>query len=160
MTTLKHLKGLKVIDRDGTLVGKLEDVDFNLVTMNIQSIVVHQGFFKDDTKILVDYIENITDDSIRLNIPIVSKLVGKKVFDVNNEEIGRVTKVVKVGPTNVLESIVVRIKRKVIADSELVWISETRPIVSENREEDVSIPAKNIEIFGKHVTLKVDKDTL
>jgi sporulation protein YlmC with PRC-barrel domain len=181
MTTVKDLKGFRVIDKDGTFIGKFKDIDFNLVAMRIQSIIVHQGFFRHDTKIMVDYIDKITDGNIILSTPAITKLIGKKVVDSSNEYIGRVVDVTRVGMTNALESITVRTRRPRLQKITSPLPGGSKPLIQQTIEEtptkisisefggemrtetvieDITVDARFIDKIGKEIILNKEKAEL
>ena len=190
MTKFGDLKGMKVVDWEGTVIGKIKDLEINMINNSIQSIIVHQGFFKHDTKILVEYIDKFEKDMVFLKITPVTKLVGKMVFDSCGKEVGKIVEVVRVGETNVLKDIVV--KMKVMITKDRGSYDKEKPLPGEKRSagdfrataesplmtpssdieiglhssntevirEDMTIPSKYIDSMGDHLILKVTKEEL
>jgi len=190
VTKFSDLKGLKVVDWEGTIIGKIKDLEINMINNSIQSIIVHQGFFKHDTKILVEYIEKFEKDMVFLKITPVTKLVGRMVFDFCGKEVGKIAEVVRVGETNVLKDIIV--KTKIIVSKDRSGYDSEKPLPGEKSpagefrvsaesplmtpssdvdvslhstgtevlKEEMTIPSKYIDSIGDHLTLKISKEEL
>lgn len=190
MTRFSDLKGMTVVDWEGTIIGKLKDFELSLINNSIVAIVVHQGFFRHDTKILMEYVDKIENNMIFLKICPITKLVGRKVFDSCAKEVGKVTEVVKVGETNVLKDLIVKMtitvtrdagaydrarplpgekmpvgEFRVSAENPLTFpssdIDSTMPESKvEEFKEEVTVSAKFIDSIGDHITLKLSKEEL
>jgi sporulation protein YlmC with PRC-barrel domain len=133
MTRMADLKGLKVVDKDGTFIGRIKDIDINMIAMKVQALVVHKGFFKGETTVMIEYIDRIVKDTLFLKTSVVTKLIGKTVVDCDGKTIGKIKDVVRVGETNVLSAIVV--SAKVITKPDVVEIDIERghPVPGEKR---------------------------
>ncbi|MBS3816300.1 MAG: PRC-barrel domain-containing protein [Candidatus Thermoplasmatota archaeon] len=119
-TTFKDLKGRKVYDADGEVLGHVSDIEINLTTLNPTKLIIHKGFFGKYLRINIKYIEEITEEHIKLWISPARNLVGTKVLDINDDEIGIVKEAQK-GKEGELEYIDV----------------ETRLLKTRNGEEEV-----------------------
>jgi sporulation protein YlmC with PRC-barrel domain len=61
---IKHILGMKVVDRDAQLIGKVDDLDFDENTGGIEQIIVshrHKIFAHDELVVSFNDIESIGD---------------------------------------------------------------------------------------------------
>jgi sporulation protein YlmC with PRC-barrel domain len=62
--------GDDVLDETGQKVGEVHELSFAADTGKPTRLVVRKGFiFKDDTEVPIEWVEDITDDGIMLNVP-------------------------------------------------------------------------------------------
>lgn len=190
MTKFSDLKGKTVIDFEGSVVGKIKDVEMNMINYSVQSIIIHKGFFRHDTRIMMEYIDKFEGDKVFLNISPVTKLIGKKVCDSKGQAIGKIMEVERVGETNVLENLIIKTKitltknKGVFEDeqhlpgekmpSEVMRVSAESPLMTpssdieadhagspvETFKEEVTVSSKYIDSIGDHITLNVTREEL
>ncbi len=89
-TTFNHIKGTKVYDANGEVLGHVDDIEINRTTLNPTKLIIHKGFFGKYLRINLKYVEKITSDSIHLWISPAENLEGARVLDIEDDEIGRV----------------------------------------------------------------------
>ncbi len=94
-TTFNDIKGTKVYDAEGEVLGHVEDIEINRTTLNPTKLIIHKGFFGRYLRINLKYVEKITRDSIHLWISPAENLEGARVLDKEGEEIGKVTEAQK-----------------------------------------------------------------
>lgn len=94
-TTFSELKGTKVYDGEGKVFGHVSDIEINQSTLNPTCLIIHKGFFGDYLRIDLKYVEKITPSKITLWISPEKNLVGTRVIDSNEKDIGRVVEAEK-----------------------------------------------------------------
>ncbi len=88
-TTFNDIKGTKVYDGNGEVLGHVDDIEINRTTLNPTKLVIHQGFFGKYLRINLKYVDKITRDSIHLWISPAENLEGARVLDIEDNEIGK-----------------------------------------------------------------------
>ena len=99
--------GKRVISKSGDIIGKVQD--FRFLKNTIAGIIV----MKNLSRIFIDteFINGVSEEAVVLSIDPVTMLVGKKVFDVDGKEMGKVVRLIRKGNENTFEVLVV--KRKI-----------------------------------------------
>lgn len=128
MESFRSYIGKKVISKSGNLVGRVYDILFAgssvagiIVLRKLSKIFIGKEFF------------NSSGGAVMLSIDPITTLIGKQVFDADGKRIGKVTRLVRKGSTNVLDGLVV--KRNLYS----------KPI---------KIPKEDIEVSKKNIILK------
>ncbi len=97
----QDLKGVKILDIDGTKFGTLHELIINLSTLMLTGIIAHKGF-NNNVLIHTDHIERISVDCVLLKMsPIIKSM---EVIDINGKAIGKVKDVFE-GDANKIELI-------------------------------------------------------
>lgn len=104
---LNTLKGKKVIGKNGEKIGSINTVFMHPKDKTLAGVYVNTGWFSTDKFIGIAYVETLNEEGAMLNINPVEDFVGKQVFDKEGTEVGRVTEVHKLGPSNELLSLTV-----------------------------------------------------
>jgi len=132
--TADTFTGKKVVDREGTLFGKVKHIHINQDTLTVSGVTVHQGFHKDyflpDT-----FIDKFTEETLLLSTSPVRTSVP--VVDIDGHKIGKIRKLHKNPDTNELESITVSdgfLKSKIVSKSEIWGVGE-KVILKVTKEE-------------------------
>ncbi len=132
--TADTFTGKKVVDREGTLFGKVKHIHINQDTLTVSGVTVHQGFHKDyflpDT-----FIDKLTEETLLLSTSPVRTSVP--VVDIDGHKIGKIRKLHKNPDTNELESITVSdgfLKSKIVSKSEIWGVGE-KVILKVTKEE-------------------------
>lgn len=103
----EDMKGKRVIAEDGHVVGDVDSFLINPVTLSIESLKVTKGLFSSEYFIGRNYIDKVGKDGVILNITPSEEFVGKKVYNIEAEELGEVKEIKRMGNTNDIVSIVV-----------------------------------------------------
>ncbi len=96
--------GKKVISKSGDIIGKVQDFRFSKNT--IEGIVVMRNI----SRLFIghEFISGVSDEAVVLSIDPVTMLVGKKVFDADGKEMGKVARLVRKGSSNSFEAVIVK----------------------------------------------------
>jgi sporulation protein YlmC with PRC-barrel domain len=81
------LKGMKVVDTDGTKFGTVQEIMIDPITLLVTGMMVHKGLNK-NVLIHRDYIERIGVNCVMLKVPPIIK--SMEVIDINGEKVGKV----------------------------------------------------------------------
>ncbi|MEF8874831.1 MAG: PRC-barrel domain-containing protein, partial [Candidatus Thermoplasmatota archaeon] len=157
-TTFNNIKGTKVYDADGEEVGRVSDVEVNLTTLNPTRLIIHKGFFGKYLRINLKYVEKVTRDSIQLWITPAKNLVGTKVMDIEDTEMGRVEEAQrsKDGDLEYIKAVTSLISTR---DGEGKMDTYTIPITS-FEDMSISLPPASFKEEPMPTHLDVDKRTL
>jgi len=125
--------GKKVISKSGDIIGKVQDFRFTKNT--IAGIIVMKRF----SRIFIgnEFINGVSNEAVVLSIDPVTMLVGKKAFDVDGKEMGKVVKLIRKGDSNTFEGLIVKAK-----------------IYSKG----IKIPKNDVDISKKSIILKKSYD--
>src|SRR3989344_1317335 len=137
------LKGKRVIDSDGEVIGVVEKVLINPKNFELVGISIDKGFLRKGLSIGKNYIDRLTDYAVFLKIRVSYELKGKTVFDKDGKKIGKVVSIEIHGNKNRLKS--VRVKSTI-----LNFLS--------NR--DLIVQSDQIDNVGENIILNVGKDSL
>lgn len=94
-TSFGRLKGTKVYDSEGNVFGHVSDIEINRSTLSPTCLIIHKGFFGDYLRIDLKYVAKITTSKITLWISPEKNLVGTRVIDSEEKDIGRVVEAEK-----------------------------------------------------------------
>jgi sporulation protein YlmC with PRC-barrel domain len=97
----QDLKGVKILDIDGTKFGTLHELIINPSTLMVTGIIAHKGF-NNNVLIHTDYIERISVDCVLLKMSSITK--SMEVIDINRRTLGKVKDVFE-GDANKIELI-------------------------------------------------------
>lgn len=129
MDSFRSWIGKKVISKSGDIIGKVQDFRFSKST--IAGIVV----MKNISRLFIgnEFISAVSADAVMLSIDPVTMLVGKKVFDANGKEMGKVARLVRKGSSNSFEAVI--IKKKIYSKG-------------------MKVPKADVEVSKKSIILK------
>jgi sporulation protein YlmC with PRC-barrel domain len=122
----------KVFSKEGEKIGRVKQIIFNKEI--IEGIIVAKSLFFRKIFIDMEYVDKFTSDSVLLNINPLILIVGKRVFDNDGKDLGKVKKVIRKSNANVIDSILVK-----------------KSIFSK----DVVIQPKDIHFIKKNIRLKI-----
>lgn len=105
---LAHLRGVKVLAKDGEVVGNVSQIRMNKTKLAIEGIVVFRSLFKKPLYIGCSYIESATRHSFLLKENPSILLRGRRILDSNGKKIGSVKEVVRLGDTNKISHLVAK----------------------------------------------------
>ncbi len=105
---LKDLLKIKVITKQGLVLGKVKQIRINNTKHTLEGIVVSQGILKKKIYIGSSYIREISKDSFILNIDPSILLMKKKVLLTSGKVIGHVVKVERKDHSNEIEKLIVK----------------------------------------------------
>ena len=130
---VEQIMGKKVLSKEGKDIGIIDNIFVNPDDLNVEALSVKKGMFSEDYCIGSDYLDKITEDGALLKINPSKEIEGKKVFDKDGKEIGKVKEIKRVGTTNLIQSVVVK---RGLGD------------------EDVEIFEKDIDTIGENLILE------
>jgi sporulation protein YlmC with PRC-barrel domain len=102
----RSLLGSNVFAKNGEKIGFLDAIFVDPEQLCIKAIQVNKGLTKYNHYIGCNYIEKLGPDGIILNILPLEDLIGKKVYDYNGKDVGKVVDTKKVKGTNKLISLI------------------------------------------------------
>ncbi len=105
---LKKLIGKRVISKGGEVIGKVSQIRINPYHMNLEGVLVKRGIFRKKLYIGKTFFSHLSDDAIILNEELSLFIKGKYVFTSEGERVGKVSKVVRKGNSNELQSLVIK----------------------------------------------------
>ncbi len=124
LATADTFTGKKVVDREGTLFGKVKHIHINQDTLTVSGVTIHQGFHK-DYFLPETFIDKFTEETLLLSTPPVRTSVP--VVDIDGHKIGKVKQLHKNPQTGELESISVSsglMSTKIVSKSEIWGVGE------------------------------------
>jgi len=125
---LRKLLKVKVITKDGLVIGKVSHIRIHPKRMFIEGILVSRGFFRKPFYIGRSYINRFSYEAILLRITPSILFRGKKVVTSDGKVLGRVKEVIRKANRNDVENIVVSsILRKdtVISTSYIKYVGKS-----------------------------------
>ncbi len=129
MDSFRSWIGKKVISKSGDVIGRVHDIKFSRNTLT--GIVAMKSISK--LFIGTEFISGISDEALVLSIDPVTMLVGKKVFDADGKDMGKVSRLVRRGNSNSFEAVIV--KKKIYSKG-------------------MKIPKADVEVSKKSIILK------
>ena len=129
MDSVRNWVGKHVISKSGDVIGKVQD--FKFLKNTITGIVVMKKLSR--IYLGIEFVSAVSQDSVMLSIDPVTMLIGKKVFDVDGKDMGKLVQLVRKGNNNSFEAIIV--KRKFYSKG-------------------IKIPKADVEISKKNLILK------
>jgi len=124
LATADTFTGKKVVDREGTLFGKVKHIHINQDTLTVSGVTIHQGFHK-DYFLPETFIDKFTEETLLLSTPPVR--ISVPVVDIDGHKIGKIKQLHKNPDTGELESITVSdgfLSSKIVSKSEIWGIGE------------------------------------
>lgn len=132
---VKQILSKRVLAATGLVVGRVSQIRFNPLTKNIEGIIT-KNFWHKPLYIGLSYINQITVESVILNMEPSVFLRGRKIIDYEGKVLGKVSKINRKGNKNDVESI----------------------ILSSFMKRSEVIPFSAISKLGKSIILKKDYD--
>ncbi len=91
--TSDDVLGKDVIDIDGTVIGVVDKLFIDAVTLETEAISIDKGFLEKGLVLGKDYIERVSKFAVFLNIAPAILFVKKTVYDASGKRIGVVKRV-------------------------------------------------------------------
>jgi len=120
--------GRKVISKSGEKIGKVHNIRFSgtIVSGFVVSKLISKFF------VGIEYLGDVSEESIVLSIDPVTELIGKHVFDADGRNLGKVARLNRKGTENNFDEIVV--KKRIYSKG-------------------ITIPKKDIDVMKKNIIL-------
>ncbi|PLW80559.1 hypothetical protein C0585_01880 [Candidatus Woesearchaeota archaeon] len=96
----------KVFTKDGEKIGRVKQIIFN--KENIEGIILSKFFCFNKMFIDMEYVDKFTSDSVLLKINPLVLVVGKKVFDAEGKDLGKVKKIIRKSNANAMDSLIIK----------------------------------------------------
>ncbi len=141
--TSEEILGKDVLDSDGNLVGVVDKVFIDPVTLDFVGISVDKGFIRRGITIGKNYISKIAKHAVFLKIRVAYETKGMTVFDRDGKVVGVVTSIDLHGSKNKIKNLHVK-----------------EGFINSITKKELVIPYASIKEIGENIILKVRKKSL
>ncbi|MFW5872124.1 MAG: PRC-barrel domain-containing protein [bacterium] len=119
--TTDDILGKDVIDKDGEIIGIVQQIHIDKESKGITGITIDEGFLKPDLFIGINYIKLFGIDSVMLNIAPDQTFKGILVFDSKGKKVGTVSRVFTTMRSGKVKSIEVKnhTKKEIVAAKDI-----------------------------------------
>ena len=90
MITSDDILGKDVLDKDGELIGVIQQLHIDKNEKKIVGITIDEGFMKPDLFVGIEHIKTFGIDSVILSISPNQKFIGLLVYDCDGKQVGKI----------------------------------------------------------------------